>query len=351
MRRWLDTPRKRVVVLALSCWLVVLGALEVVAVPYVRMAPGPMFDVLGEADGVPVIQIEGAPVYPTNGRLDMTTVSERGGPFGNLTLFEAFTGWLDPAVAVVPTDLLYPPDTSADDAQRAGEDQFSDSLESARIAALRQVGEPVETRPWITQVVPGSPAEGQLRHGDVVLSVDGRPVERPEQVARLIGEAGPGTRVRIEVRRAEEVTSARVVTAANPHDSTKGYVGVSLGIIADSPVKVDIELDDVGGPSAGLVFALGIVDKLTPGELLADRLVAGTGTVDHEGRVGPIGGIAQKLAAAEQGGATLFLAPVANCDQALAHAPDGLQVAAIETLDEAVDVLEGRIAPPACPVG
>ena len=147
MRRWLDTPRKRVVVLALSCWLVVLGALEVVAVPYVRMAPGPMFDVLGEADGVPVIQIEGAPVYPTNGRLEMTTVSERGGPFGNLTLFEVFTGWFDPAVAVVPTDLLYPPDTSADDAQRAGEDQFSDSLESARIAALRQVGEPVETRP------------------------------------------------------------------------------------------------------------------------------------------------------------------------------------------------------------
>lgn len=349
MRHWVNTPRKKVVALGLVCWLVVLGLMEFISVPYVRLSPGPMFDVLGEADGKPVIAIEGAQVYPTNGLLEMTTVSERGGPFGDLTLFEAFTGWFDPDVAVVPTEILYPPNTSGDEAQQAGADQFSDSQEKARIAALREVGEPVTTKPWVIEVLPDSPAADLLEHGDVILRVDGKPVSGPKQMARIIRRAGPGARIGIDLRRDGQDRSVSVVTVANPEDPELGYLALSLGVIADSPVTVDFNLDDVGGPSAGLVFSLGIVDKLTPGELLDGRFVAGTGTMDYDGRVGRIGGIVQKMAAAKQNGAVLFLAPPGNCDEMLAGAPDGLQVVPVETLSQARDVLEGTITPPICP--
>ena len=350
MRHWFDTPRKKVIVLALVCWLVVLGAMEFISVPYVRLSPGPMFDVLGESDGTPVITIEGAEVYPTNGLLEMTTVSERGGPFGDLTLFEAFTGWLDPDVSVVPTAILYPADTSGDEAQQAGADQFSDSQEKARIAALREVGEPVATKPWVVEVLEDSPAADLLKHGDVILSVDGKQVSGPKQMSRIIRGAGPGARLPIDLRRDGEDRSVSVVTVANPDDPELGYLGITLGVIADSPVTVDFNLDDVGGPSAGLIFSLGIVDKLTPGELLDDRFVAGTGTMDYDGRVGRIGGIVQKMAAAKQNGAVLFLAPAGNCDEVVTGAPDGLQVVPVETLAQAREVLEGTIDPPTCPV-
>lgn len=351
MRRWVDTPRKRVIVVALVSWLLVLTAMEFIRVPYVRLSPGPLFNVLAESDGKPIIEIDGAEVFPVNGQLEMTTVSERGGPYGDLTLFEAFTGWLDRSVAVVPTSLLYPPDTSGDAARQAGVDQFSDSQEQARIAALREVGEPVETRPVILEVSPDSPAEGILEHGDVVLAAQGSAVRSPQRLARIIARAGPDAEVVLDVRRGDEDRSVTVVTAANPDDPQKGFLGVTLGIVADSPVTVDFNLDDVGGPSAGLIFSLGIVDKLTPGDLVDGRKVAGTGTMDFDGRVGPIGGIAQKLAAAQDDGVTLFLAPKDNCDEVISAAPAGLEVAAVESLSEARQVLEGEIEPPACPVG
>lgn len=350
MRRLFDTPRKRVLVIALGCWFVTLGLLQVIPVPYVRLAPGPVFDVLGDADGEPVITVQGRKTYPTTGQLDMTTVSERGGPFGGLTLVEAFTGWLDPDVAVVPTELLYAPQTTADQAEQVGADQFTDSQEKARIAALREVGEPVATRPWVQQVLPDSPAQGTLQHGDVVMAVNGRTVTGPKEIARIVKKAGPGADIALDVRRDGADTSVTVTSVANPLDPAQGYLGLSLGVLADSPVKVDFHFDDVGGPSAGLVFALGVVDKLTPGNLLDGRLVAGTGTMDYDGTVGPIGGIAQKMAAARANGAELFLAPAANCGEIPGATPDGLTVAAVDTLAQAVDVLEGRIEPPACPV-
>lgn len=350
MRRWVDTPRKRVIVVALVSWLLVLTAMEFIRVPYVRLSPGPLFNVLAESDGKPIIEIDGAEVFPVNGQLEMTTVSERGGPYGDLTLFEAFTGWLDRSVAVVPTSLLYPPDTSGDAARQAGVDQFSDSQEQARIAALREVGEPVETRPVILEVSPDSPAEGILEHGDVVLAAQGSAVRSPQRLARIIARAGPDAEVVLDVRRGDEDRTETVVTAPNPDDPQKGFLGVTLGIVADSPVTVDFNLDDVGGPSAGLIFSLGIVDKLTPGDLVDGRKVAGTGTMDFDGRVGPIGGIAQKLAAAQDDGVTLFLAPKDNCDEVISAAPAGLDVAAVESLAEARQVLAGGIEPPACPI-
>lgn len=350
MSRFFDTPRKRVVIIALGSWLVVLGAMTSLPVPYVRLAPGPMFNVLGDSDGQQIIAVDGAKTYPTTGQLDMTTVTERGGPYGDLTLFEAFTGWLDPKVAVVPTSLLYPPDTSPDDAEQQGADQFSDSQEKARVAALRQVGEPVETRPVVQDVLKDSPAQGILQRGDVVLRANGSQVSSPKQLAKVVQDAGPAAKVTLDIRRDDADQTVEVTTVASPIDPAKGYLGLSLGVKADSPVTVDFHLDDVGGPSAGLVFSLGIVDKLTPSDLMDGRLVAGTGTMDDDGTVGAIGGIAQKLAAAKQKGVQLFLAPQENCDEIPSATPEGLTVAVVQNLDEAVGVLEGTLDPPTCPV-
>jgi PDZ domain-containing protein len=350
LKRWLDTPRRRIGVLALACWVAVLLTMEAVQVPYVRLSPGPVFNVLGEADGEQIITIDGARDYGADGVLDMTTVSERGGPFGDLTLLEAFTGWIDPSVFVVPTELLYPPDTTGDQAQQRGDEEFSSSQEMARIAALREVGEPVRTRPWVVQVQPDAPAQGVLEHGDVVLAVDGRPVSGPKQMARRVRDAGVGEIVDVDVRRGDEQRTVAATTGPNPDDPSAGYLGVTLGILAESQVTVGFNLEDVGGPSAGLVFALGLVDRLTPGDLLDGLQVAGTGTIDDRGRVGAIGGVVQKMAAARDAGATMFLAPEANCPQIAGSVPDGLTVVPVATLGEARDVLEGRIDPPRCEI-
>lgn len=348
MRRLFDSARKRVVLLALACWLIVLAGLQILPVPYVRLSPGPVFDVLADVEGEPAITITGARVYPTKGVLDMTTVSERGGPYGKLTLFEAFTGWLADDVVVVPTDLLYPPDTSGEDAEERSRNQFSDSQDKARIAALREADLPVESHAWVVTVEPDSPAQRVLKHGDIILSVAGNAVSGPRQVARRIQRAGPDEPVQMRIRRGGEESDVEMVTVANPDDPAKGYLGVTLGVQADSPVDVEFNFDDVGGPSAGLIFSLGIVDKLTADDLVAGRRVAGTGTMDYDGRVGPIGGITQKLAAADADGVELFLAPAANCDEVLAAGQLDLRVVAVETLSEAVDVLAGRATPESC---
>jgi PDZ domain-containing protein len=89
-----------------------------------------------------------------------------------------------------------------------------------------------------------------------------------------------------------------------------------------------------------MMFALGIVDKLTPGEMTGGEVLAGTGTIDSSGQVGPIGGIRQKLWGADEAGADWFLAPASNCDEVTGHVPDGMRVFAVKTLDEARSVVE-----------
>jgi len=121
---------------------------------------------------------------------------------------------------------------------------------------------------------------------------------------------------------------------------TTWLIGITLRTDYDFPIDVTIQLDNVGGPSAGMMFALGIIDTLTEGELNGGQNVAGTGTIDAAGTVGPIGGIRQKLYGARDAGAEFFLAPAANCDEVVGHVPDGLQVIRTATLDESLDALE-----------
>ncbi len=336
---------------------ILLGFVAVVAlVPaqFVELSPGPTFNTIGEVDGKALIQISGHRTYPTSGHLDMTTVSERGGPYGPMYVARVLQSWFDPHVRVLPTDALYPDDVPAEQIEQESRVDFVDSQGDAVAAALRHLDIPVAEKVVVAAVSSGAPADGKLEVGDLITSVDGAVVTSAKQVGDDVRRRAPGDRVALVVTRDGKQVHVEVVAGAAPDDPSKAFLGISTGTTYVPPFGVDFTLEDVGGPSAGMMFALGIVDKLTPGEINGGRFVAGTGTIGADGKVGPIGGIAQKLAGARGAGATFFLAPASNCDEVTGHVPDGLTVAPVSTLDQAVSALAdytaGRPAP-TCPAG
>lgn len=336
------THRSRAVTLAVAgALLLVLGAaIYRLPVPYVVLSPGPVFNALGDLDGVPVVAIDGAPTYQTDGVLDVTTVYEVGGPGSNVTLLQVVRAWLDPADSVLPRDLLYPEETTGSQSQQRSIEQMELSQQTAVAAALRHLDLPVHTVVAVGSVLEGSPAQGTLRAGDEFVRVDGQPARNPAQVRRLISDRAPGEPVDLLMRRDDQLVRETVVTEPSPDDPSRAIVGVIPTQVYVSPVDVTIRLGNVGGPSAGLMFSLSVVDKLTPGQLTDGEHVAGTGTIDARGNVGAIGGIQQKMAGARGEGAGLFLAPRSNCSDVVGHVPQGLTVVPVTTLDEAVGVIE-----------
>ncbi|HVQ88286.1 MAG TPA: PDZ domain-containing protein [Actinomycetes bacterium] len=341
------TRRARSITLALGGAL--LAILLVVAfllpVPYVRLRPGPVFNALGEVGGQPVITIDGARTYETSGSLDVTTVYEEGGPGNNLTLIQAFRGWTDPAMAVVPREMLYPPELynqkdAAEQVKQEGVVQMQSSEETAVVAALRYVGEPVHVQVVVDSTMPDAPADGKLQAGDVLVAVDGQRVHKATDVRDIVSSVDVGDSVEIVIERDGQRQTVRLTTAESPDEKGRPIIGVLPTVSYQSPVTVDIKLADVGGPSAGLMFALSVVDKLTPEQLAGGLNIAGTGTMDPAGKVGPIGGIAQKMAGARDDGAEVFLAPASNCSDVAGHIPDGLRVVKVETLDDAIHSVE-----------
>ena len=335
--------------------LLAVGSIAITRpVPYVRLSPGPVYNALGDDQGQPVVTIEGADTYPTDGELGITTVYELGAPGSRLTLFEAFRGWLDPSVDVVPRDFLYEEDAfddddAGDEFRRQGAAQLAESEENAVVAALSFAGEPVTYEVVVTEVQPDAPASGSLEVDDTLVAVNGQSVDGYADVRRLMGKVEPGDEVDITVERADEEVTETITTGASPDDVERAYLGVLLGLGFESPVEVDLSLDDVGGPSAGLIFSLAIVDTLTPESLTEGRNIAGTGTITPEGKVGPIGGIVQKMHAAQDEGAEIFLAPRSNCREVVDNIPDGLDVVAVRTLEDAVAALDGSGPSPGCP--
>lgn len=323
---------------AASLVLLLLVAL-LLPVPYVRISPGPTFNTIGEFDGTPLIEISGTETFPVTGQLDMVTIQELGGPRGGLTLFQALAGWVDPDDAILPRELLYPDDVTGEQVQQENAAAFSTSQSDATAAALTYLDRPVDEHVVVTAVAAGSPAEGVFDGGDRILTVDGAPITEAVQVGEAVRARPIGSTIAFTVERDGAETSFDVVSVASPDDPSRPYVGISVGTLYVAPFDLEFTLQDVGGPSAGLMFALGIVDKLTPEDLTDGRHVAGTGTITPEGAVGPIGGIRQKLASAGDAGAGLFLMPRVHCEEAAGWVPDGLTVAAVDTLDAAVDAV------------
>lgn len=317
---------------------VLLAAVAVlVPVPYAVLSPGPVRDTLGSSNDQPLIEVEGTQTYPTSGQLDLTTVSVFGGPGNDVHLTRVLRGWLDDSVAVRPVEEVFPPDQTEEQIDERNSVQMVTSQENATAAALAELDIPVPTRLEVVDFSQGAPAAQVLEVGDIVLAVDGDEVDTLESLRDRLQEVSPGDDTTITLERdgdREEI----VVTTTEADGRT--LLGVLIDPDFDFPFDVEIQIDNIGGPSAGTMFALGIIDKLTPGELTGGEHVAGTGTIDGEGVVGPIGGLPQKLVGARRAGAAWFLAPEGNCEQVPGNVPDGLQVVRVATLAEARDAVE-----------
>lgn len=335
----------------LSVGLIVAGS--ALPVPYVKLGPGPVTDTLGPGpDGQPLIRIgPGAntpTTYPTTGRLDLVTVSEWGGPGSNLQLGDALRGWLDPKVAIVPETLLYAPNTSSQQVEEQAATDMADSQQFAKAAALRHLGYKVGEQVKVDALSAGSPSKGALEPGDVILKVDSTAVATPDELRTAIGTHLPGQVVALSITRAGKPMDVKVTTQPAAGDATRPVIGITVGTAYAFPFAVDIDLRNVGGPSAGLMFTLGIIDKLTKESLTGGRTIAGTGTIDADGAVGPIGGIQQKLSGARAAGATVFFVPADNCSDAAKAKPKGMQLVKVNTLDDALNALKDLSTAPTC---
>ncbi|MFC3575727.1 PDZ domain-containing protein [Streptomyces yaanensis] len=347
-------PRRTATMLASTLMLIALLCAGVfIKVPYSELSPGPTVNTLGEHDGEPVLQIAGRTTYRTTGHLNMTTVRVTSADY-NMNLVEAVYGWLAHDSKVVPHDTLYPDGKTEEQSTQENAEEFSQSQESAKVAALKELGVPVKSWVIVSTVLKGSPAEGRLHAGDVIKAVDGTAVKAPDDVAKLVTKHKPGEKVVFTIVPAKEQAAAAkanktatksqdvTINTAKSHDSgqERAIVGISAGTDHTFPFTIDIKLADVGGPSAGLMFALGIYDKLTPGSLTGGKFVAGTGTIDDSGTVGPIGGVEMKTVGARSKGAQYFLTPKDNCAAAAKDTPKGLTLVKVNTIDDALKALE-----------
>jgi Lon-like protease len=337
-------------VLTLITGAVLLVALLVggsqLPVPYAELGPGPTLDTLGvDQSGQQIIQLTGRKPEKTTGHLNLTTVSVRD----RLDLLAAMRGWLDPQRAVVPREEIFPPGQTQQQTDAKNTQDFVTSQNSAELAALAYLD---QTKVVITQIADDSPSHGKLAAKDTITTVQDTPVSDVTDLGKVLGATTPGTTVTVGYLRGGNPGTARITTTKGTDEDGKprAVLGVGISLESTAPYKVKIALDDrIGGPSAGLMFALGILDKIGPANLTGGRFIAGTGTIDVTGEVGPIGGIPLKLIAARDKGATAFLVPSGNCAEASRNPPAGLELIKVETLSGAVDSLEalkaGKPAP------
>jgi PDZ domain-containing protein len=326
--------------------IMAFGALvSVVTVPFVSLGPGPTFDTLGEVDGKQVVDIEGTELHPTSGHLNMTTVSQRDG----LSLGQALTLWMSGREQLVPRDLVYPPDKSKDEIDQANTQDFARSEDAAEYAALSYLDFPSAVT--VETVNDLGPSAGKLQVGDAVDAVNGKPVANLDEFTALLKNTKPGDALVIDFRRKNAPPGVTTITLGSNEDRDYGYLGVGVRDAPWAPFTIDFNLANIGGPSAGLIFSLAVVDKLTTGDLNDSKFIAGTGTIDAEGEVGSIGGITHKILAAREAGATVFLVPADNCAEAKSAHEDGMELIKVDNLAQAVDALNTLSAdgePPLC---
>jgi len=322
-------------------------ALTATPAPYVIEQPGPTFNTLGtvsvavedsdKKEKVPLITIDGATTFPTEGNLNLLTVNVLGVPGSLPSWGDIILAWFDSSKAVVPVDAVFPPNITNDDRQKENTALMVNSQHDAIAAALTYEGYEVVSGIEVLGFAEDSPSEGALQIGDVVTSINGFAPQSVQQLRDKLTAAGAGTIVTLTVVRDGKAVDVDIAPYKN--DAGDVVLGIGASVAYDFPFDVTIRLDDVGGPSAGMMFALGIIDKLTPGNLNGGLNISGTGTIDNLGNVGPIGGIRQKLFGAQNTGSSLFLAPEANCDAVVGNTPAGIAVFAVGTLDEATTVL------------
>jgi PDZ domain-containing protein len=347
-------------------WLILLVAIAGVTTiafipaPYVIEQPGPVFNTLGNVDvsgkQVPMIDVPASTAsYQTHGSLDMLTVTIAGNRESPPSWFEVANAWLDPSKAVTPIDEIYPKGVTVDQSNQQSKVDMTNSQKEAIAAALSDLGYTFTSVLTVVDTAKGYPADGLLKSGDIVKTVNGRVFPDVTGLRKEIAANGTTKAAKIAIIRDGEPMTISITPVLTKDKKPVPVVGITVQSEYSFPITVKIQLENVGGPSAGMMFALGIIDKLTPGDLNGGQQVAGTGTIDASGNVGPIGGIRQKLYGALDAGAKWFLAPSQNCDEVTGHIPQGLTVYSVSTLKDSLAALKaistgiGRSSLPTCP--
>jgi PDZ domain-containing protein len=306
--------------------------------PYVIEQPGPAYNVLGTDDGKPIISIKNATTYKTSGNLDLLTVQIAGNRTKTPNWLELLGAWLDPAKSILPIDQVFPANQTQEESTAESTAMMEQSQQEAIAVALRNLGYTVPVQLYVSEVSKNSPSSGQIVAADFVQRVDGISVATIEELRKQVNEFDGKTPLSIELLRDGKIVTFSITPKK---DETGAYrIGILVGYKYDFPVQIDLQLADVGGPSGGMMFALGIFDKLTPGSLTGGNYIAGTGTIDGSGAVGPIGGIQQKMFGAQLAGAKYFLAPKDNCIDVVGHIPTGLQVFKVTNFKDALTAVE-----------
>lgn len=320
-------------------------------VPYVVLSPGPTCNTLSTCDNQQVITLVGRAPLKTSGNLNLTTVSYST---SKLTVFDALRAWVQSDEVVVPRSALFPPGQTTQQVNTQNANDFSSSQDNAVAAAACELGYPKAF--GVLSTVAKGPSAGLLHPGDVFKSVDGHPADSYDRLKAVLDGKRPGTKVRVVVQRNSSPTASTTKTitvrlGAPPKGGNGGSLGITVPRTPEclAPYGVVLGLNDqIGGPSAGMMFALGIIDKVSQ-NLTGGRFIAGTGTIAPDGTVGPIGGIQLKMIAARRAGATVFLAPAGNCSDVTGAIPAGLRVVRVSTLHGAVEALhsieKGRPVP------
>ena len=308
-------------------------------IPYVFFKPGVPDNVTGK-----LIEINDVKSYKANGKLYITSilVTNPNSPvFGAETLYN----WAIGPHVVLPRDVVYPPAVEGKVIERDSRAEMSGSKVTATAAALSYLGYQFEEIYFISRVRDYSDAKGKLEPGYRILIVDGDTINEIEEIRSAYSDKKIGDVIEIKVDREINgetrtfIEKVRLVSNQEPGaDPERPAIGILVGTTAKFPVDIDFNISGVGGPSAGLIFAVGVVEKMTPEDLLRGRKIAGTGSISPNGEVGAIGGIEEKMIGASRKGATIFLAPRNNCPD-IKHIPKGLKVIPVSTLSEAIAAL------------
>jgi len=317
---------------------VAIAVAVLVPVPYVILGPGPTLNTLGkDSSGHPLITISGHPTYSTSGHLNMVTVSYQGCQGNQFNIFTALVAWLNPHEAVVPESEICPAGQTQQQTQEQDTQQMTSSQQTATAAALTELHIPYSTQVVVVQPEKGFPAYGVLKAGDVITEVDGQPVTGAASLTRLIRAHPAGATLTVTISRNGQ---AKQVQVATKKSGGRPVMGVEIEEQYKFPFTVKFSVGDIGGPSAGMMFALGIIDKLTNDNLTGGKFIAGTGEIEASGKVDAIGGIQQKMVGARNAGATIFLTPASNCADTKGAVPAGLRLVKVSTLNQAVTYLQ-----------
>lgn len=302
---------------------------------FVIERPGAVFNVMGSVDDQVVISSTDTQIYPTETQLDITTVSLLGNREYNPNWVQVLVAWLDPEQVVLPLDQVYPPSQTTEQARAESSAQMEVSQQDAIAAALSNLGYEFQRTLYVNTVLADAPSAGVLVGGDFVATINKKAVQTFEELKSQI-QASEGKEIEVGVVRDGKALTLLITPEAK---DDAFVIGALIGYTYDFPVDISLQLGEVGGPSGGLIFSLGIIDALTPGSIAGDGHIAGTGTISSDGKVGPIGGIALKMVAAKKAGAQVFLAPQANCSEIVGNIPSGLEVVAVRDLGQAIEVL------------